>query len=65
MPIYEYKCDECGELIQYLQKVGEDTSGEACPACKKGRLHKVFSLFSSSGDSSSSSCDAGSSSPFS
>ena len=43
MPIYEYTCDHCHEVLEVLQKVGEDAP-ECCVKCgKKDSLHKVVS----------------------
>ena len=43
MPIYEYTCDQCHEVLEVLQKVGEDAP-EICVKCgKKNSLHKVVS----------------------
>ncbi len=33
MPIYAYKCDECGHEFERLAKVGEAPAMIACPAC--------------------------------
>lgn len=32
MPIYEYKCSDCGQRIERLQRVG-DAAPDACEAC--------------------------------
>jgi putative FmdB family regulatory protein len=45
VPVYEYKCTECGEKTHRLQDVGEDSSGKACLSCEKGVIKKVFSVF--------------------
>ncbi|MEW6003502.1 MAG: zinc ribbon domain-containing protein [Nitrospirota bacterium] len=67
MPIYEYRCRKCGKLFEKLQKVNEGGDSLACPYCGETRPEKVFSSFSSSkGSESSSSCGpAGSSTRFS
>jgi len=58
MPIYEYRCDGCGEKSQRLQKISEDASGEMCPSCGKGVLKKTFSLFGTRIAGGSDSCAA-------
>lgn len=68
MPIYEYECTECGERTQRLQGVGQDSTGEKCESCGKGKLKKVFSMFATKDaghGTTASSCSTGSSSPFS
>lgn len=61
MPIYEYKCTECGEKVQKLENVGKDSSGETCPVCRKGKLKKVFSLFGTTSSGNQGSCGPSSS----
>ncbi len=45
MPVYEYKCSECGERTHRLQEMGEDSSGKRCLSCGKGVIRKVLSVF--------------------
>ena len=42
MPIYEYRCEECGEEHEALQKVSEPPL-TVCPACGKRALKKQLS----------------------
>ena len=42
MPIYEYRCSECGQDHEVLQKVSEPPL-TACPACGKPALQKQLS----------------------
>lgn len=41
MPIYEYKCQECGEHIEKMQKISEEPL-RVCEACG-GKLEKQWS----------------------
>ena len=41
MPIYEYRCAECGHQADHLQKVSEKPLAK-CPACGKRGLRKVL-----------------------
>ncbi len=41
MPIYEYRCEECGCVFEELQKI-TDPPVEVCPECK-GRVKRLFS----------------------
>jgi putative FmdB family regulatory protein len=43
MPIYEFKCVECGELFERLLDAGTDTC--ACPACGAAGAPRRFSSF--------------------
>ena len=42
MPIYEYRCSECGFQNEYLQKVSEPPI-TVCPSCGKSTFRKLLS----------------------
>lgn len=42
MPIYEYRCDDCGLQKEFLQKMS-DTPIAACPSCGKTNFKKMLS----------------------
>jgi len=42
MPIYEYRCEECGHQADHLQKVSEKPLSK-CPACGKKAYKKMLS----------------------
>ena len=42
MPIYEYKCSECGHVMDALQGVN-DSPLEVCPACSEKSLKRLIS----------------------
>ena len=42
MPIYEYRCAECGFQDEYLQKVSEAPL-TVCPSCGKAAFRKLLS----------------------
>jgi putative FmdB family regulatory protein len=42
MPIYEYRCDNCGHELESIQKVS-DAPLTTCPACAKDSLRKRVS----------------------
>jgi putative FmdB family regulatory protein len=46
MPIYEYKCDTCGNKFEKLVRRSEEKLGLECPACGNQHLTKQFSTFS-------------------
>jgi putative FmdB family regulatory protein len=48
MPLYEYRCADCGTRFEILQRLGETAAGLCCPHCGKSRLAKQFSTFSAS-----------------
>jgi putative FmdB family regulatory protein len=58
MPIYEYKCRKCGHKFELLQRMGATNEGVRCPECGALEPMKQFSVFMSSGTSSSE-CESG------
>ncbi|MBK1722887.1 FmdB family zinc ribbon protein [Thiocystis violacea] len=42
MPIYEYRCDECGHELEKMQKIS-DAPLIDCPECGKPALKKLIS----------------------
>ncbi|MBN1541773.1 zinc ribbon domain-containing protein [candidate division KSB1 bacterium] len=49
MPIYEYRCRQCGAVFEALQPLGADGSELTCPKCGAPQPEKIFSAFASSG----------------
>ncbi len=42
MPIYEYRCDDCGHQLEKLQKLS-DAPLTDCPQCNSQGLRKLIS----------------------
>lgn len=45
MPIFEYKCTQCGFVNEALVK-SASAKGPACPKCGEKKVEKQFSSFS-------------------
>lgn len=45
MPIYEFKCKDCGAVFEHLQ-LSSAAKQPNCPRCQSGQLEKRFSNFS-------------------
>ncbi|MGA2916426.1 MAG: zinc ribbon domain-containing protein [Sedimentisphaerales bacterium] len=45
MPIFEYKCADCGKVSEFLEKA-DLKAGHTCTACGGKNLTKQFSTFS-------------------
>ena len=59
MPIYEYKCRQCGKVFDHLARTLSDQA-EKCPECGAPNPVKQFSTFSTrEGTSGSTSCSTG------
>jgi len=66
MPIYEYRCSDCGTVFARLQSVSTPTNVTDCPKCGSAETERLLSTFaagpsSTAGTSSSGppSCGAG------
>jgi putative FmdB family regulatory protein len=63
MPIYEYRCEKCGEPFEKFLRTFSEQGDVVCPRCGSADVKKAVSLFglsSSSGASDSRSCKPGS-----
>jgi putative FmdB family regulatory protein len=60
MPIFEYRCKECGEKFETLVYSTSDTEQVECPECGSAQTEKQMSMFASSGGNGSSSASANS-----
>ncbi|MFO7917497.1 MAG: zinc ribbon domain-containing protein [Anaerolineae bacterium] len=48
MPIYEYRCKECGHEFEKLVRSMSDTPEIECPKCHSANCKKAISLFGTS-----------------
>ncbi|UCD71613.1 MAG: zinc ribbon domain-containing protein [Syntrophobacterales bacterium] len=55
MPIYEYRCDDCGRAFEMIRGVSESDKEVHCPICKSPKVSRLMSTFSSCQTSDSSS----------
>lgn len=44
MPIYEYRCEDCGTRFEKLVR-SSDTDGPSCPGCGTAHLEQELSTF--------------------
>jgi putative FmdB family regulatory protein len=61
MPIYEYRCNDCGKVFSKLQRMGATAEGVTCPACGSKNVERMVSSFASA--TSGAGAGAGSSAP--
>ena len=47
MPIYEFKCKNCGNVFEYLCLKSTDKDQARCPACGREETDVLLSAFSS------------------
>ncbi|MBN1554095.1 MAG: zinc ribbon domain-containing protein [Phycisphaerae bacterium] len=61
MPMFEYKCKQCGHVTSFLEKAGSKTA-HVCEKCGSKDTEKMFSTFAAKmggSSSSGSSCPTG------
>jgi len=49
MPIYEYRCEQCGEKFDKLVRSSADETNLCCPNCGSKQAEKLLSIFGTSG----------------
>lgn len=49
MPIYEYRCEECGERFEKLVRRAESDEPVRCPRCGAVETRRQFSSFAALG----------------
>ena len=55
MPLYEYRCRQCEESFEILQRIGAGAEGLVCPKCGASKLSKQVSTFAASSSGASTS----------
>lgn len=56
MPIFEYKCNDCGEVMEFLEKSGK-LQKHKCGKCGSTNMQKMLSGFAVGQNKSSNPCD--------
>jgi putative FmdB family regulatory protein len=51
MPIYEYRCQACGEEFEKLVRSSADADKVECPRCHQVHVKRLLSLFGLGGGS--------------
>ena len=49
MPIYEYRCEACGEGFEVFVRSTSGKADPACPKCGSRKVKKAISLFGVAG----------------
>jgi len=49
MPIYEYRCIECGEEFEAFVRLSQARVEIKCPHCQSKEVRKTFSIFGTGG----------------
>ncbi|MBN1426755.1 MAG: zinc ribbon domain-containing protein [Anaerolineae bacterium] len=62
MPIYEYKCPDCGEEFEKLVRGMSDADQVSCPTCNSDNVKRKMSLVAAKGGEACGTCTTGCSS---
>lgn len=54
MPLYEYRCNECGEVFEIMLRFSESNQIPHCPKCANPNTHKKMSTVAAFGSTSTS-----------
>jgi putative FmdB family regulatory protein len=46
MPIFEYRCDDCGHEFEELESIANRDKPRECPACGAASITRTISTFS-------------------
>jgi putative FmdB family regulatory protein len=49
VPIYEYRCSQCGQCFEVIHGASEKGSKIACPKCGASNPQRIMSAFSCGG----------------
>jgi putative FmdB family regulatory protein len=63
MPVYEYRCAECGEKFDLFLRSAAHKAAPTCPKCGSSAVEKAISLFGVGGASGGSKASAASCGP--
>ena len=58
MPIYEYRCETCGEKFEVFVRSSSRQANPICPKCGSQKVKKAISLFGVGGAARSNELDA-------
>jgi putative FmdB family regulatory protein len=49
MPLYEYRCEKCGNRFERLRRMSDPDSDVQCPQCQSEKVERQLSTFSAGG----------------
>ncbi len=49
MPLYEYRCRECGKTFELLRRMQDADRDLVCPECESKAVERLLSTFASTG----------------
>jgi len=49
MPMYEYRCRECGATYEQLRRMSDADRDLECPQCRSEEIERLLSVFATAG----------------
>ena len=49
MPMYEYRCQDCGKLYEQLRRMSDADRDLECPHCASAKVERQLSCFAAGG----------------
>ena len=49
MPLYEYRCGDCGNTFEILRRMKDADDQMECPKCGSSKVERQFSTFAAGG----------------
>ncbi|MFN7925961.1 MAG: zinc ribbon domain-containing protein [Bryobacteraceae bacterium] len=49
MPMYEYRCQECGDKFEQLRRMADADTNVICPRCASQKVVRLLSGFATTG----------------
>ncbi len=49
MPLYEYRCQDCGRQFELLRRMSDDARELICPECRSEKILRLVSSFAAGG----------------
>ncbi len=59
MPLFEYRCSQCGKKSEEIVLAGDTVSAPKCPSCGSRKMTRLLSTFAAHGSSKSEGGDLG------
>jgi len=56
MPLYEYRCEDCGAAYEQLRRMSEADQDLECPECHSKHVERQISSFACAGTTSGAAC---------
>ncbi|HZT37108.1 MAG TPA: zinc ribbon domain-containing protein [Bryobacteraceae bacterium] len=57
MPLYEYRCETCGNVYEQIRRISDADRDLECPDCKSANVKRLLSVFATSSAGGASSAE--------